>query len=190
MQTAKHPGLSFLAADIALLVIAALPLLTLGQSNPSYSSTTSATSSNDSKFVIDAASGSMFEVKLGQLAQQNGSSSAVKDFGRRMEQEHSKAGDELKHAAQTVGVRVPTDLSKKDQARYDQLAKLKGAQFDRAYARLMVKDHEMDVADFQKEAQIGHNDIIKSFAQKTLPTLQSHLEQARSMERTVVGSTS
>ena len=46
-----------------------------------------------------AASGGMGEVKLGQLAQQNGSSDAVKEFGKRMETDHSKANDQLKDIA-------------------------------------------------------------------------------------------
>jgi putative membrane protein len=41
----------------------------------------------------------MGEVKLGQLAQQNGSSDAVKEFGKRMETDHSKANDQLKDIA-------------------------------------------------------------------------------------------
>ena len=45
--------------------------------------------------------------------------------------------------------------------------------------RDMVKDHTQDVGDFQKEANGGSNADHKSFAGKTLPTLQQHLTLAQ-----------
>jgi putative membrane protein len=143
----------------------------------------------DSDFAKDAAQGGMAEVKLGQLAQEKGSSDAVKDFGKRMVQDHTEANDKLKHVASDENMNLPTGLSKKDQRTYDRLSQLSGSAFDRAYARDMVRDHETDIAAFQREAQNGQNNAIKDFASQTLPTLQDHLKMAREMEKTV-GATS
>jgi putative membrane protein len=52
----------------------------------------------------------------------------------------------------------------------------------------MVKDHEADVAAFQKEANAGRDDSLKSFASETLPTLQDHLKQAKEMMKSVSGT--
>ena len=143
----------------------------------------------DSRFAKEAAQGGMAEVKLGQLAQDKGSNDAVKSFGKRMVDDHSKAGDKLKEAASKENVTLPTDISAKDQAIYDRLSKLNGAAFDRAYAKDMVKDHQTDVAAFQKEASSGKSESLKSFASETLPTLQDHLKQAKEMMKTVGGTT-
>jgi putative membrane protein len=143
----------------------------------------------DSRFAKEAAQGGMAEVKLGQLAQDKGSNDAVKSFGKRMVDEHSKAGDILKEAASKENVTLPTDMSAKDQAIYDRLSKLNGAAFDRAYAKDMVKDHQTDVAAFQKEANSGKSESMKSFASETLPTLQDHLKEAKEMMKTVGGTT-
>ena len=137
----------------------------------------------DATFAKKAASGGMAEVKLGQLAQEKASSSAVKEFGKRMENDHSKAGDQLKDVASKNNINLPTDMDKKDQATYDNLSKLSGAEFDRVYAQHMVTDHEQDVEEFKNEASTGKNPDLKSFASKTLPTLQDHLRQAREMEK-------
>ena len=67
-------------------------------------------------------------------------------------------------------------------------SKLSAAEFDSAYANEMVKDHEQDVTEFQKEAMGGKDPSLKQFAAKTLPTLESHLHQAREMHRTVQAS--
>jgi putative membrane protein len=139
----------------------------------------------DSHFAKEAAQGGMAEVKLGQLAQEKGSNDAVKSFGKRMVDDHSKAGDKLKDAASKENITLPDDIAAKDQATYDRLSKLNGAAFDRAYAKDMVKDHQTDVAAFQKEANGGKSDALKSFASETLPTLQDHLKDAKEMMKTV-----
>ena len=58
---------------------------------------------------------------------------------------------------------------------------MSGAQFDKAYMNYMVADHKKDVADFQKEAAHANDPDVKNFAQTTLPTLESHLQQAESI---------
>jgi putative membrane protein len=170
----KNSGRWFRRTLILGLFVGA-PALVLGQSSP------------DAKFASEAASGGQTEVKLGQLAQQNGSSPTVKEFGRRMETDHSKAGEELKQAASQAGISLPSSMSAKD-ATYERLSKLHGAAFDRAYAQAMVRDHEKDIAAFEREIQTVQNEAIKSFAQQTLPTLKEHLRLAREMEKSVSGS--
>jgi putative membrane protein len=162
------------------------------QDSPSATKATAAKSRpamGDAHFAREAAQGGMAEVKLGQLAEEKGSNDTVKSFGKRMVEDHSKAGDKLKEAASRESITLPSDISAKDQTTYDRLAKLNGTSFDRAYARDMVKDHETDIAAFQKEASAGKDDSLKSFASETLPTLQDHLKQAKEMMKTVGGTT-
>jgi putative membrane protein len=72
----------------------------------------------------------------------------------------------------------------------DKMQKLSGAQFDRAYMDDMVADHKQDVAEFKKEASSGKDNEVKSFATKTLPTLEDHLKMAESTDAAVKGSKS
>ena len=74
--------------------------------------------------------------------------------------------------------------------RYDKLSKMRGAEFDRAYMRDMVQDHEKDVKKFRQEAQHGGDPDLKGFAQKTLPVLEQHLKMAHDTNKslTAVGS--
>lgn len=136
-------------------------------------------SASDEHFVKKAAEGGMAEVELGQLAQQKAESSDVKQFAQRMVDDHSKANDQLKQLAQQNGVTLPTSLSAKDQADKDRLSKLSGEQFDKAYMHHMVMDHKKDVAEFKKESTSAQDPSVKSFASQTLPTLQSHLQEAQ-----------
>ena len=141
----------------------------------------------DATFVQKASQGGMAEVKLGQLAQERASNQAVKDFGSHMVADHTKAGDELKSVAMQQGMTVATSISGKDQALYDRLSKLSGAEFDKAYMDAMVDDHKEDIAEFQKEASSGQNAAIKNFASQTLPTLKMHLSMAQQAQAKVNG---
>jgi putative membrane protein len=140
---------------------------------------------SDEDFAKDVAQGGLAEVKFGQLAADKGSSDAVKNFGKRMVEDHSKANDQLKEIASRENWKLPTELNKKNQRTYDRLSQLSGDAFDRAYARDMVRDHQSDIATFKLEANDGQNGAIKNFASQTLPTLEDHLKMAREMEQTV-----
>ena len=138
-------------------------------------------SGNDRHFVTTAAEDGLAEVELGKLAQQNGSSAAVKQFGQRMVDDHGKANKELESIASKLGVTPPKDPGK-HQGDIKKFSKLTGDKFDREYAEHMVKDHEKAVSLFEKQSKSGDADELKQFASKTLPTLQEHLKMARSLQ--------
>ena len=144
----------------------------------------------EEKFLKEAAAGNLAEVKLGELAEQRAASDSVKQFGKRMATDHQKAYDELKQIASQKGVAVPTALDRSQQRLYDRLSKLSGAEFDRAYMKEMVKDHDKDVKEFQKEADAGKDPDIRAWAAKTLPTLKEHQGQAKQVMASVQGKSS
>ena len=138
-------------------------------------------SSQDRNFVMDAAMGGMLEVELGRLAVQNGASDAVKQFGQRMVDDHSRANQELMSVASSKGMTLPTALDEKHQKDVTKFSGLTGAEFDRAYARMMLQDHEKDVKEFEKQGTRGADPDIRAFATRTLPTLQEHLQMVRQL---------
>lgn len=149
--------------------------------SPSGASQSSA-KMTDQQFVEDAANGGMMEVAVGHLAQQKSSNDAVKQFGEKLVQDHTKANDQLKEAASKAGITVPATLDSKRQAMVDKLSKLFGDKFDKAFAKDAVKDHEKDIKLFKKEAEDATNPSIKEFASSTLPVLQEHLSLAKGLK--------
>jgi putative membrane protein len=133
----------------------------------------------DHEFFMKAAEGGMAEVELAQLALKQASSDDVKQFAQRMVDDHSKANDELKGLATGKGIALPADAGKKNKETADKLGKFSGADFDREYMKLMVKDHDMAVALFEKQAKTGKDTEAKAWAEKTLPTLREHQTLAR-----------
>jgi len=149
---------------------------------------TSTSPVSDHQFAIDAAHGGLAEVELGHLAEQKAASDRVKQFGRKMVEDHGKANDELTQVAKQQPITLPTTLDSKDEALKDRLSKLSGDSFDRAYINAMVRDHKKDVNEFRKEAEHGRNPDIKAFAASTLPTLEQHLRLAENIQASVVGT--
>jgi len=140
---------------------------------------------DDTEFAIEAADGGLMEVKLGELAQTNASLDAVKKFGRSMVADHSKANDELAALAAKRNMTIPLSLSKKNQDRYDDLAKKTEMDFDKAYIEYMVDDHQEDIDAFKKEAEKGNDAELKSWAAGKLSTLEHHLQMAKEAESAV-----
>jgi putative membrane protein len=143
----------------------------------------------DLKFINDAAQGGMMEVQLGQTAQQKASSDAVKEFGKKMEQDHSQANKELTDLAKMKNVSLPSDMGN-HKSMVDKLSALSGAAFDKAYMKAMVRDHRKDVKEFERESANGMDSDVKAFAAKTLPTLKEHLRMAEDLEKNASGKSS
>ena len=141
----------------------------------------SAMSSQDQKFLMDAAMSGMKEVQLGRWAAQKGTSEEIKKFGQMMVDHHTKANTELMSLAASKGITLPTALDNKHQADVTKLSSRTGAEFDREFAKMMLKDHDKAVNMFEKQSEKGADADLKAFAAKALPTLQEHLQQARAL---------
>ena len=139
----------------------------------------------DRKFVNEVAGDNLAEIQLGQLAVQKASNDSVKQFGQRMVTDHTAASDELKKVAEQKGITMPTAPDKRHQARIDRLSKLSGADFDRAYMRDMIKDHQKDAKELQRRGERIKDQDINAWVSKTLPTVRAHLKQAQDIAPTV-----
>lgn len=133
----------------------------------------------DMQFAKEAAQAGLLEVKLGELARQKASSENVKTLGQHMITDHTKANEELKALASSRSISLPEGLSAEGQKNYDRLSKKTGSDFDKAYATLMVKDHQEVIAKFKTEASAGADQELKNWAGKTLPTLEHHLMMSK-----------
>jgi putative membrane protein len=146
-------------------------------------------SMGDSRFIKDTANGGLAEVELGKLAAEKAASPQVKEFGKKMEQDHSKLNKELQQLASSKNQQIPDKLEGKQKSTYDRLAKLSGEKFDREYMKTMIDDHKTDVDKFKKQADKADDADVKKFAAKALPTLQQHLELAQSTGQQVGAAT-
>ena len=133
--------------------------------NNAKSSAGTQLAAQDKNFMMTAAKGGMMEVHMGQMAEKQGQSDEVKKLGKQMVADHTKANNELMGLAQKKGVKPETS---------HKMSKLDSANFDQAWLSQMAKDHQKMIGEFQTEAKSGSDADVKSWANKTLPTLQKH----------------
>jgi putative membrane protein len=144
-------------------------------SKTSTASTTAGDSSNVT-FAKKAGMGGMAEIQLSKLAQQKSNDKKIKDFAAMMVTDHTKAADTLSAIANSKNITLPTNLDADHQKKYDDLSKMSGADFDKAYVKIMVSDHQDALNLFQDEAKNGTDAQLKAFAGKVAPTIQMHLD--------------
>jgi putative membrane protein len=140
---------------------------------------------SDAAFVTKIAQVGTAEVELGNLALQKTQRDDVKKFARRMVDDHTKAGDELKALAMRKNITWPGDLDAEHTSLRDRLSKLSRAAFDQAYMQAMVDGHRKVAAEFRAEAESGADADVKDWAAMTLPAIEAHLEHAESVSRSV-----
>jgi putative membrane protein len=138
----------------------------------------------DQKFLMETAEAGMAEVQLAQLAQQKATSNEVKEFAKQLEQDHSKANEELKTLAQQKNINLPSEAGAKHQNQISKFNNLSGDKFDKEYVKAMVSEHKKKVKEFQKQSDRSMDSNVKEFAAKTLPTLQTHLQKAEELQTT------
>jgi putative membrane protein len=59
--------------------------------------------------------------------------------------------------------------------------KLKGVAFDHRYIQEMIAGHTKAIQVYTKEASDAQSPDLKAYATQTLPTLQKHLDGAKSL---------
>jgi putative membrane protein len=142
---------------------------------------------NDLDFVNNAAKGGTTEVELGHLAAQKSKNPEVQRFASRMVRDHSKIDLKLTALASSKGVQLPDGKGLMNDATYLELKVLSGKEFDKAYVKAMVADHKDDVSNFEKQSADAHDPDVKSFAAKTLPMLQEHLNMIQKIQSDIGG---
>jgi putative membrane protein len=135
-----------------------------------------AVSSDDAKFATAAANGGLAEVALGKLAVTKTSNAQIKDFANMMITDHGQANAELASIASAKNITLPTEPDSAHLKKADDLSKLSGKDFDKAYVDAMIDGHKKTLDLMNNEAKNGSDTTLKAFAAKIVPTVQKHLD--------------
>lgn len=141
---------------------------------------TPASAANEKSFLTKALEGDNSEMTLGRMAEANGASPGVRDFGKMLREDHAGAKQKALPVAQTHGVGDTSAMAPEAKAEERKLKGLHGRAFDQEFARYMVEDHKKDIADFEKQARSGDR-ATRALAQATLPALKHHLQTAQTL---------
>jgi len=130
----------------------------------------------DRAFVLDAVSGGIAEVQMGQLALQKSSNDEIKKFGQMVVDDHTAMGKQMESVADSMSIRVIKKLDKAHQAEYDKLKALSGSNFDNAYLVYMFTDHRDEQHAYRVELVVVTDGPLKDQILADSPIIRRHLQ--------------
>lgn len=144
---------------------------------------TAAPTDHAAQFLTDAIMADNAEIKAGQAAQDMGSTQAVKDFGKMLVDDHTKAKEQAAQVAMAMNVPVPDGTPPGAEDELKMATGMKGSGFDKDFLAMMVKDHQAAIDKFQQEADSSDPAQVTDLAKQSLPTLKKHLQTAQSLQK-------
>jgi putative membrane protein len=135
----------------------------------------------DKIFVRKATDRLYAEQQFGQLAVQKASNEEVKKFGERLVKDHPMLDTGLQPAQDKMGIHTPAKLGKGGQAEYDKLNGLSGADFDKEFLIVMVKNHVKELDEFKAEEESTNDPALKDVASKGERVVYYHLRYANKL---------
>ena len=143
-------------------------------------------------FIDKAAVANKFEIDTSQLELKYGKGADAKTFAQQMIDDHTKIGQDFKATLSEAKIEAPKDAL--DIAHTAKYAKLRvfttESGFDAAYANEQLQAHKDAVGLFKDYSANGPTGPVKTFAQKTLPTLEHHLMMAQDLSSKLSSSQS
>ena len=146
-----------------------------------FAQNTGSAATSDQSFVDLVAQTDMTEAHLGQLAADQATAPAVKDYAQMLVTDHTADYKQIGMVATKAGLTVPKGLDAEHEKAIALFEKLKGAAFDKKYVHTMVAGHETAIAAYNKESRDGQNADLKAYATAALPTLEKHESGAKDL---------
>lgn len=137
---------------------------------------------NEAEFATNAADAGLAEIDLANLAIAKTSNNDIKAYANMMLKDHGAANDELMALAKSKNITLPTTTSSEHQKSKNELNEKSGAEFDKAYAKLLEEDHVKVLAFMEHEARKGTDPDLKAFASKMVPIINAHLNGIRKIK--------
>ena len=130
-------------------------------------------------FINEASAKNLAEIETAKMALENASSQEVKEYARKLLEDHKSANQQLRQLAQKKNVELADDPALMDQAKAAILEQ-RDESFDEAYANNQVAAHEQTIELFEQASRSNDPDI-KGYAEQMLPKLKQHLDKAREL---------
>ena len=132
----------------------------------------------DAQYLVNMAEVNMKQIQLGQLAQQKGTTTHVKELGKMIEEAHTKLQSDLTALAQRKSITIPTSPTGDVRDVYNDLNEKSANDFDEAYIDMMVDQHEDVIKTFEDATTDMYDTDIKNWAIAALPDLRTNLNHS------------
>lgn len=135
------------------------------------------------EFVQKASLSNMFEIEASKLALERSQVQAVKDFAQMLVDAHTASLAELTSLSSSAMVTPPTALDASYNDKLDALRNAKVEDFDDVYIDQQTEVHENSANNLKGFSENGQDAGLRAFAAKVLPTVETHLETVRALDK-------
>ncbi len=120
------------------------------------------------------------EMDLGRYVRDKTDNGDVKSFAKMMIDDHNDALNKLQNLLKDDNVNRSTNSKPKDEAsNMGALENTSGAELNRDYMDMMVKDHQKDLDELRDAEATAQNPDLKQYIQDLIPIVQKHLDKAQ-----------
>jgi putative membrane protein len=137
------------------------------------------TATDDAQLVREIVQANLAEIAAGRLAVEKARSRTVREYGRRMVEEHRMLQVEASELRSAKGVPLPTGPDRGQQAQLRKLEALSGEAFERSYMEQALQDHAETLELLERAASRARDPALAAYAERALPRVRRHLELAR-----------
>ena len=135
-----------------------------------------------SKFLVKSYESGLYEIQLSRLAATNGLDAEVKNLAGLLTTEHTGINDKIYSIAVSANFILPTELNADHQKSLQDMAKLKGFDFDKKYISAIVSSHESETNSFKDAYKNLPPSDTKNLAGLTWSKLEDHLAMAKKIK--------
>jgi len=181
-----EPSLSIALLTVSLAAGAAAQIpgpsdqsIVTAEASPRASADTA--SSRGTEFLLDALRTSLAEARLGKLAAQQSLDQPVRDFGLKLESDHTAHAGEIERLLAPLNVTIPTEPSAEALSQIAALTRLSGEEFDAAFVQMTIWTHTDAIESYGAQTHANPDRSLHDFATRSLPMLREHLAQAEAL---------
>ena len=181
-----EPSLSIALLTVSLAAGAAAQIpgpsdqsIVTAEASPRASADTA--SSRGTEFLLDALRTSLAEARLGKLAAQQSLDQPVRDFGLKLESDHTAHAGEIERLLEPLNVTIPTEPSAEALSQIAALTRLSGEEFDAAFVQAAIWMHTDAIEQYGAQTHANPDRSLHDFATRSLPMLREHLAQAEAL---------
>jgi putative membrane protein len=136
-----------------------------------------------------ASQSDQYEILAARVAEVQSQDSRVRTFALEMIQEHTRLAEDLRKAAIASDLPPPELGISSDQASLlSSLQSVRGAEFDKTYARQQELAHAQALAVDESFATSGSAPNLRKAAESALPFIRDHSKKAQKLRVDVGGS--
>jgi len=138
----------------------------------------------DAAFIQNVGADNTMHIQLARIALEKAKNKDVRQFAQRMVTDHSRLQDQWSAMVARNGLSFGLGMGPKHREKVEDLKKVNGKNFDKAYMTMMIQQHQQ-VNYWQNEGRNSKSAEVRRLVDQGLPIEEQHLAQAKQIAREV-----